>query len=326
MESNLCAISSCKRLKTIGRFCVRHYGNKFWMKIRCSLEEIYKTQGNLHLHLAQVLPDPLSLKEFSTFLNFLRISYNLQDLKLILQVFSGKNNCIVSRKTITDLILMPSGNWDVDEQPVLIPIVAHNPVRTVKNLRSQNLSPFSAYKKRLSEELKNKFSSPKEAFKKFTKHKSLGFFEFSRMLNYLGAPCKEKTVKSFLLKYCNAVEMTEQQFKGLWVNKSALCKKLDCKMEAATFGICKSHERGMSDKGKVILEGIVSGLDLRTLAKLRDLFMDCDIVSKKFVKILFTPYTAPLTEENWEALAIYLSLENSSLKTPDQAIIMRVSI
>ena len=270
MESKLCGIPSCKRLKTIGRFCVRHYGNKFWMKIRCSLEEIYKTQGNLHLHLAQVLPDPVSLKEFSTFLNFLRISYNLQDLKIILQVFSGKNNCIVARKTIMDLILMPSGNWDIDDQPVIIPKVSQNPVKTMKNLRSHNLSPFSAYKKRLSEELKSKFSSPKEAFKKFTKSKSLGFFEFSRMLNFLGAPCKEKTVKSFLLRFCNAVEMNEQQFRGLWANKSALCKKLDCTMEAGIFGICKSHERMISEKGKVILEGILSGLDLRTIAKLKE--------------------------------------------------------
>ena len=53
--------------------------------------------------------------------------------------------------------------------------------------------------------------------------------------------------------------------------------------------------------------------------------MDCNIVSQKFVKILFTPYTAPLTEENWEALAIHISLENNTLKTPDQTRIMRVS-
>lgn len=325
MDSKLCAIPTCKKLKVIGRFCVLHYGNKFWMKIRCCLEEIYKTQGNLHMHLNQVLSDPVTLKDFSTFLNFVRIGHNLQDLKIIFQVFSGKNNCIVSKKAVINLILMPSSNWDVDEEPVTIPRLTPKAMKTAEISRARNLSPFSAYKERLSQALQEKFYCSREAFQKFNKNGALGYFEVSRMLETLGIGFNEKTVKALLMKICQGKKMNELQFRALWFNKNVLCFKENCSMDAENFGLCKAHQRMISDKGKVILEGILSGMDLRTLAKLKDVFMDCETVSIKFIKILFTPYTIPLPEDKWEALTLHINLKNNILKSGDHKKIIRPS-
>lgn len=325
MDSKLCAIPTCKKLKVIGRFCVLHYGNKFWMKIRCCLEEVYKTQGNLHLHLSQALSDPVTLKDFSTFLNFLRIGHNLQDLKTIFQVFSGKNNCIVSRKAIMNLILMPSPNWDIDEEPVAIPRLAPKPVKTAENSRVKNLSPFSAYKDKLSQTLQEKFYCSREAFQKFSKNGTLGYFEVTRMLEFLMIPFNEKTVKGLLMKVCQGGKMNELQFRALWFNKNVLCFKENCSMDAQYSGLCKAHQRMISDKGKIILEGILSGMDLRTLAKLKDVFMDLGTVSIKFIKILFAPYTIPLPEDKWEALTLHINLKTNTLKSGDHKKIMRGS-
>jgi hypothetical protein len=139
-----------------------------------------------------MLPDPITLKDFSTFLSFLRIGFNHQDLKVIFQVFSGKNNCIVARNTLISFLLMPETNWDVEDEPLFIPKAPVEPVRPSRTADFREMSPFSSYKFNLSLKLQEAFPDFQTAWNKFSKGKSIGFFEFTRMLNYLSIPCLEK--------------------------------------------------------------------------------------------------------------------------------------
>ena len=323
MDVNFCVIRSCKKVKVIGRFCLRHYGDKIWLKIRCCLEEIYN-QDNLESHLLQTLPDPVTLKDFCTFLNFLRIGYNQQDLKIIFQVFSGKNNCIVPRGLLISFILMPDTNWDLEDNLNLsslsnlhnLPSLAAKlkpepePVKfsKSKSFDIRPLSPFSSYKSRISEKLSQNFPNFSAAWTKFSRNKSIGFFELSRMLAYLKVPYGEQTIKAFLNKNCGGLNMDELQFKALWFNRACLCKRSGCEFEAAGFGVCKKHERNLARKGEVLFVEIENLMENKKVAEIREKLQRLESVSVKLTKNLFSPYVQ-INEKDWEAVMIYINLQ-----------------
>lgn len=316
-KSRLCLILSCRKAKIIGRYCVRHYGEKFWLQIKLCLEELYSSCPNIRDEVEKLLPSVVGIKDFCNFLSFLRITYNLGDVKTIIKEFSGRNNFIVSRDKVLDYIFYQKVPETPNNMFKTLPVFTKRAPSPFKDTEQtpKNLSPTSELLNRLSRGLKKSFCTYEEAFERFSNSPTLKYFQFSRIFEYLNIQTNEKNIKNIMFRSSKSGEISKKQFKTLWFNKDNLCKAPECRKKLINyFGYCKKHNKNASERGKSLMTSIFKVLDARSQNLIKECFMDGFELTTKNVKAVLSPFCQiSLTDKDWENVAVYI-LEKVSQK------------
>ena len=305
-----CCVKPCHRICFIGRLCEKHNLERFCLRVRIGIEGICGNLDNFEQKCRELWGESLNAKDLACVFSFWRISYNFKDVQEFIRAYTKNNDETISVNMIANGL--KSTFVEKNENFNFLPCFTEEKLEK-NDLETEELE--EDWRNLLRKSLQNEFFDQNSAFKAFTHSKTLKFFQFSRMLSHYKIVLKESEIKEFLFQFSRSLELTESDFKKIWLNKYDLCQNTNCNV--TTFSnkeYCFVHYSLICNKGKVLLNEIFKALNKKLQNFIKaEIFSMANVCPFK-LKTLFLPYLQfSNTNLEWKYITEYV-LSSLSLK------------